>query len=492
MKLTTLTDTVPAYIELLSPQMVDAAQPEQTSAIGETRPGDAPQQNQEKPSNGAPRKPRPKRPNYHEIHAKPLPLDVYALPAFIPHNPISIIRLAIALLSQSVWPPKSHRVSHVAYFSPETQSIHITDPASIRALWEQGFWGKGSLSRSEPQWLVSEKRRRGAQAAKTSTEVTQSRREERKQFKLERAKAQREAIEEQLRQEGKLAPDARIDEHVNPDPDGAVPSEDAAKIPIVDRVPDGQPGEDDTDAGMEVDIIDVEHLQLTPEEAFFLTYVLGVLNVVSDSNEVPTESSVPYPSWYLLRLYCAHASSPSETTDLEGTLTRLRTAYNMTKGATRPDPAMSCIPTITPDNSFLLKYVVFHHFRSLGWVVRPGIKFAVDYLLYIRGPAFTHAEFAIMIIPSYSAPYWNEQPDGATKPRGADKEQKDWWWFHRVNRVQTQVMKTLMLVYVEVPEPWDTKCMEMDGFKIDVGSVLKKYTVREVVFKRWSPSRNRD
>ncbi|EDU44043.1 tRNA-splicing endonuclease subunit SEN2 [Pyrenophora tritici-repentis Pt-1C-BFP] len=439
MKLTTLTDTVPAYIELLSPQMVDAAQPEQTSAIGETRPGDAPQQNQEKPSNGAPRKPRPKRPNYHEIHAKPLPLDVYALPAFIPHNPISIIRLAIALLSQSVWPPKSHRVSHVAYFSPETQSIHITDPASIRALWEQGFWGKGSLSRSEPQWLVAEKRRRGAQAAKTSTEVTQSRREERKQFKLERAKAQREAIEEQLRQEGKLAPDARIDEHVNPDPDGAVPSEDAAKIPIVDRVPDGQPGEDDTDAGMEVDIIDVEHLQLTPEEAFFLTYVLGVLNVVL-----------------------------------------------------RGPPCHVMHSHITPDNSFLLKYVVFHHFRSLGWVVRPGIKFAVDYLLYIRGPAFTHAEFAIMIIPSYSAPYWNEQPDGATKPRGADKEQKDWWWFHRVNRVQTQVMKTLMLVYVEVPEPWDTKCMEMDGFKIDVGSVLKKYTVREVVFKRWSPSRNRD
>jgi len=472
--------------------MVDAAQPEQTSAIGELRPGDVPQQNQEKPSNGVPRKPRSKRPNYHEIHAKPLPLDVYALPAFIPHNPISIIRLAIALVSQSLWPPRSHDVSHLAYYSPETQSIHVTDPASIRALWEQGFWGKGSLSRSEPQWLVAEKRRRGAQASKTSTEVTQSRREERKQFKLERAKAQREAIEQQLRQEGKLAPDARIDEHVNTDPDDGVPSEDTTKISTVDRIPDGQMGGDDTNAGLEVDIIDIEHLQLTPEEAFFLTYVLGILNIVSDCGKEPSESSTPYPAWYLMRLYCAHVSGQSETTDLEGTLTHLRTAYNMSKGATRPDPALSCIPPIAPDNPFLLKYVVFHHFRSLGWVVRPGIKFAVDYLLYIRGPAFTHAEFAIMIIPSYSAPYWNEQANGASKPRRADKEQKDWWWFHRVNRVQTQVMKTLMLVYVEVPEPWDAQCMDMDGFRVDIGGVLKKYTVREVVFKRWSPSRNRD
>jgi tRNA-splicing endonuclease subunit Sen2 len=113
-------------------------------------------------------------------------------------------------------------------------------------------------------------------------------------------------------------------------------------------------------------------------------------------------------------------------------------------------------------------------------------------LLYIRGPAFSHAEFAIMIIPSYSAPYWTEKPDGESKSRGADKEQKDWWWFHRVNRVQTQVMKTLLLVYVEVPEPWDTSATQKEGFKVDIGSALKKYTVREFVFKRWSPSRNRD
>jgi tRNA-splicing endonuclease subunit Sen2 len=460
---------------------------EQTGAEGVSRLDVAAKPPQAQP---APRKPRQKRPNYHEIHAKPLPLEIYGLATFLPHNPISIIRLVISLLSQSIWPPSSHKVIHKAYYSPETQSIHVTDPASIRALWEQGFWGKGSLSRSEPQWLVAEKRRRGAEASKTSTEVTQSRREERKQFKLERAKAQREAIEQQLRQEGKIVADADIDELVAKDSSTA---EDVAKVSTVDlNALDGPQELNTTDGVPEIDVQDLEHLQLTPEEAFFLTYVLGVLDVVNVSGADSTEVSKHYPAWYLLRLYCAHALIPSEGTDLEGTLTHLQTAYNMSKGATQMDTALSCVPSMEPDNPFLLKYVVYHHFRSLGWVVRPGIKFAVDYLLYIRGPAFSHAEFAIMIIPSYSAPYWTEKPDGETKSRGADKEQKDWWWFHRVNRVQTQVMKTLLLVYVEVPEPWDTSATEMEGFKVDLGSLLKRYTVREFVFKRWSPSRNRD
>jgi tRNA-splicing endonuclease subunit Sen2 len=471
--------------------MSAAMRPEQAAAASEARPNGLPQQNQE-PANGASRKPRPKRPNYNEIHAKPLPLDVYALPAFVPHNPISVLRLVISLISQSLWPPQSHHVVHKAYYSVETQSIHVTDPASIRALWEQGFWGKGSLSRSEPQWLVAEKRRRGAQASKTSTEVTQSRREERRQFKLERAKAQREAIEQQLRQEGKIVSDANIDKLVGSDAKDTSKPEEVAGTSTINKAADGAVAQADTEAGPELDVPDLEHLQLTPEEAFFLTYVLGALEVVNADAQTSSADLQRYPTWYLLRLYCSYALSLSESIDLERTLTHLRTAYSMSNGATRMDPAMSCIPSIAPDNPFLMKYVVFHHFRSLGWVVRPGVKFAVDYLLYIRGPAFTHAEFAIMIIPSYSAPYWNEQADGQSQVRAAEKERRDWWWFHRVNRVQTQVMKTLMLVYVEVPEPWDTSCVELDGFRLDIGSVLKKYTVREFVFKRWSPSRNRD
>jgi tRNA-splicing endonuclease subunit Sen2 len=50
------------------------------------------------------------------------------------------------------------------------------------------------------------------------------------------------------------------------------------------------------------------------------------------------------------------------------------------------------VHALRPDNPFLVNYVFFHHYRCLGWVVKNGLKFCVDYLLYKRGPVFHHAE----------------------------------------------------------------------------------------------------
>jgi tRNA-splicing endonuclease subunit Sen2 len=59
--------------------------------------------------------------------------------------------------------------------------------------------------------------------------------------------------------------------------------------------------------------------------------------------------------------------------------------------------AHSALPAPTPgpdrfDNPLLVNYVAYHHYRALGWVVKGGIKFCVDLLLYKRGPVFSHAE----------------------------------------------------------------------------------------------------
>lgn len=423
-------------------------------------------------ADSSPKKPRVKRPNYNEIHAKPLPLEVYPLPTFIPHNPISIVRIAVSLVSHSIRRPSSHVVIHKAYFSPETQSIHVTDPKSVRALWEQGFWGKGSLSRSEPHWLDQEKRRRGLDAAQTSEEYTKGRREERRQMKLERAKAQREAIEEQLRREGTVISATQVEDLVDegivsespkgtlytPDSNKPLSSTAGKEDAIVNAITQSV---EESPHVPDAPIEDEEHLQLTFEETFFLSYVLGVLHVYYDN--------VILQPPQLLRLFCQHAEfSPKENLSFDDSLSH------------------GGVARIAPDNIFLLKYVALHHFRSLGWVVRPGTKFGCDYLLYLRGPAFHHAEFAVMIIPSYSHPYWSETPERTAAT--TKKAHRDWWWLHRLNRVQTQARKTLMLVYIEVPPPWDEDGTE----KMDIGKALTSYRVRETIWKRWSMNRNRD
>jgi hypothetical protein len=64
-------------------------------------------------------------------------------------------------------------------------------------------------------------------------------------------------------------------------------------------------------------------------------------------------------------------------------------------GAPISPVAATMNPPLQLDNPFLINYVVYHHYRSLGWVVKGGIKFCVDYLLYKRGPVFHHAEYSI-------------------------------------------------------------------------------------------------
>ena len=430
--------------------------------------------------------PRAQKPNYKRIHALPLPVDVHPLPTLIPHNPLSILAIFLTYLVQQISRPSSHtgRCCKGTY-SAETQSIHVTDPVSIRKLWEMGFFGKGNLSRSEPSWLDKEKRRRGLLAQVTSEEVTRKRRQERKTFKNERARKEREAIEEQLLQEGKIvlcgspsllhATVAPYTGHRQSEADVADQSAGRLILTNENQPPDqasgasgdnGQtksPHSDLESAGVfpasphhnvEIDapVKDIEHLQLTHEEALFLVYGLGVLEVCDESTQAVLPPSA------LLPLFRRQSYFPPYT----GT-------------------------SLPLDDPFMLSYVVYHHFRSLGWVVRSGIKFAADYLLYNRGPVFSHAEFAIIIVPSYDHPYYANSP--ANRDQTTSSRSQNWWWLHCINRVQAQVHKNLILVYVEIPAPLSGND---NGSCDDLTALLKRYRVREYSLKRWTPNRGRD
>ena len=445
------------------------------------------------------RPPRRKGPNYAQIHSKPLPLNIHPLPAFHPTHPVSLLRLAYAFLSQLISPPKSHPEHlYVGYFSPESRSVHITDPAQVRALWEMGFFGKGTLSRSEPSWLDREqtKLKAGGGGKSTAEEATRKRREERRLFKLERARLEAEKIEHQRAvEEGRALPRSEAVEgeqanDVDAANDGDAISQDTTDVTArvaelnaetQGRVPDaevvtshasnvvaGDKGpdiavtdivQDEAAEDLILDIANQEHLQLTLEEAFFLSFGLGVLDIqiTPGTKELSTvEPSQLRSKKTLLSLFSSHATFP-------------------------PAEFTSALPA--PDSIFMLSYVAYHHFRSLGWVVRAGTKFGVDFLLYNRGPVFSHAEFGVMVMPSYSHKYWQTE-EGKAERR--IKEQKDWWWLHCVNRVQSQVKKSLVLCYIEVPPPFGH-----ENDVTDVAQLLKGYKVREFVIRRWLMNRSR-
>ncbi|KAG7289207.1 hypothetical protein NEMBOFW57_005570 [Staphylotrichum longicolle] len=648
------------------------------------------------------------RPPLNQTYTLPAPIRTFPLPTFYPNNPISLLHLVYAWLSQVLRPPPQEpSVVHTGIWDPETRSVHVRDPVSVRALWEQGFYGKGSLSRSEPNWLKRELARRGSPEGKTVSEArTELRREERRLAKWERAKAELEALEKQRLAEaashaastegtqtngvldgpvevatlavpanvepaavetglvdavvaesaatventqptrparqldGHLQPRAPVgpaellalpnslaksnrlahaslgerangDHHTRKPPVGpaellllpnshaelvsrpvsglaifevghSAPAQptllrtpvalgDAGVQPSDDRpamngsanghvgkasasadsqqldkasgndaLPDGvngtvspsrsegssvstssaqdtqanaselkrrksvrfsptvesttfehfDPPSPNRSAGMlsngsvptlpngktllepedlskvasalqpasstaelpldaPADLAEIEnkeHYQLAPEEAFFLAFSLGGLKVVD-----PVTGS-PISTEHLLSLFRSYSYFP---------------------------PRVSAAD-LRPDDSFLVNYAVYHHFRSLGWVPRHGIKFGVDWIIYQRGPVFDHSEFGIMVMPAYS--------DAAWEGHEHEEERRSWSWLMGVNRVLSHVLKSLVLVYVDIPPP---QVFDEEMQKGGIAAALKKYTIREVMVRRFSVNRNR-
>lgn len=430
---------------------------------------------------------RPSRPNYRNIHRFPLPVNVHPVPPVIPHNPLSVLSAVLSYLTFVLSPPR-HEV-YSAYFDAATSSIHVTDERAIKALWEMGFFGKGSLSRSEPSWLEREKKRRGLLGGDSSEEATRKRRSERRELKLERARSEKLAIEERLKAEAAIRESGGSPASADGSPTVSVERFSVKKAMDAKRRTRPLSSQSDNTSSIaespvstngksvrfssvveekeieststislrpssvldeedDVPLENEEHLQLSTEETFFLVYGLGVLRVFDRNTNTVIQTSS------LFQLLCNHSYYPPR--DLSAQL--------------------------KPDDPFLVSYVVYHHFRSLGWVVRSGVKFGTDYLLYNRGPVFSHAEFSVVIVPSYGDAYWSETEE--RREHVSRQQSRNWWWLHCVNRVQARVMKTLVICYVEVPSP--------AAVTDDIGALLGRYRVREFLLRRWIPNRTRD
>ncbi|KAH9989811.1 hypothetical protein BJV77DRAFT_1015309 [Russula vinacea] len=355
-----------------------------------------------------------KRNENNRIYANPLPITFSRI-----ENRFTVTALGIFGVSPAqVLNPRCEGT-----FDPTTRSVWITNTKDSMTLWRRGFFGKGNLSRSEPSWLVRQSHIRATTG------------------RLDRAQAIAAAAAEA---EAAFA-EGRI---ISAEETGiSIPSAATWKPSDSTRSivpPPSESLQEMTDLSVEP-LEDMEHMQLTLAEAFFLTWALDCLTIC-------------HPKRY-------DRLSMSRVNALREIWVAFQTAY------------LSPCTRSTSRQSFLINYVFFHHYRSLGWVVKNGVKFSVDYLLYKRGP------FAVVLIPVY------EDPDDMKSSPFAisNVEPFTWQWLSTINRVNSQVQKTLVLSYVTIPA-----VSRLSAGELFSPACFKRYTVREIILRRFVPARMRD
>lgn len=126
------------------------------------------------------------------------------------------------------------------------------------------------------------------------------------------------------------------------------------------------------------------------------------------------------------------------------------------------------------------EYVVYYHYKTLGWCVKNGLKFSCDWVLYSRGPPFSHAEFSVKVINENDLEY-NFLNDNLID-------------YSAISRVVSGVKKCLILCFVDGPIIESTEWFDMWNEFLNDGDPIKllnNFIVNEVSWKRWAPSRTR-
>jgi len=90
-------------------------------------------------------------------------------------------------------------------------------------------------------------------------------------------------------------------------------------------------------------------------------------------------------------------------------------------------------------------YAAYLHCRTRGWLIRSGLQYGADYVLYPRHPSLSHSTLTALVIPPKNGP-------GSSS--GAAAAARDGWpsWpeLQALSRLCVQVNKGLLLLHVRV------------------------------------------
>lgn len=355
-----------------------------------------------------------KRRSLQKQYPAALPVNVVPLPELYVFNPVSVAYFIYSYLFPTA-PASLHCSGELSSCS---SYVKVFEENDCNILWSMGFFGKGIYSRSEPSWWARTSRRLGLNnnSRLTAEEVTQARRVQRLMFKAERAKGENLELERRKlvdlgKNEEAEALAAEI-AAINDNNERLAHSNDLS--PLLK----GFVRPEDEAFLVDGKLPQLEFLQLMPVEAFFLAHSLDMLQVCDASGH-------------------------------------------------RLDSVSLFVELQAHNKNFAAWFAAYYYYRSLGWCVRSGVKFGTDFVLYRKGPPFSHAEFCVKLMLD-------------------DEEDQPWWWNTCTGRVVGGVKKTLVFIYVKSPPA------RLPQTREEIDDYISEFSVREVVYRRWIPGRNRD
>lgn len=392
--------------------------------------------------------------------------------------------------SVTVWPLNRDRKQpfFLGKINRPDACIDILDPASVQCLYLSGFFGKGSRSKNAPIYKIKRKRELELRSASSaglakhqqqqqqqqgtsrdqllpspSTRKTSYTRRSPVQTRYGPKKKQWNSLQQAFG--GSLPDKASLVKKLFPiDASNATSNKQTPQQELSDATcsssaavtGDAGSGTSDSDAesttsswesdadpsrqipaGSRVSLPDAtcdrqEILKLGLEEAYFLSYGLGVLSIVPEQTEDPFMNLDQLWSTY-------------------------RRIFN-------PNDLMQ----------FPVIYAAYHYFRSRGWVVKCGLKFACDFLLYKEGPPFNHSEHAVTVVRI------RESDDHDNRDHQKLEPAIDWQHVNAMQRMSHGVRKKAILCHVII----GTDVTDEDFALV---SVIEKLQVHCSLIQRWTP-----